>query len=116
MGMIAIWGQSQVADIDSTNTLVTVLTALCGVELLIVGPKRPWPWIIAASLAMAAMWMCKGPAGLPIVLGVWLWPIGLLVYTLFPKRRTSVRDGSQYLLAQRRCGCRFESCGESDRK
>ncbi|HET6249545.1 MAG TPA: glycosyltransferase family 39 protein [Tepidisphaeraceae bacterium] len=73
VGMIAIWGQSQVADIDSTNTLATVLAALCGVELLIAGTNNRGFWLVAASLAMGAMWLTKGPAGLPIVLGVWLW-------------------------------------------
>jgi 4-amino-4-deoxy-L-arabinose transferase-like glycosyltransferase len=73
LGMIAIWGQSQVADIDSTNTLAAALTAFCGIELLIARPARSWPWVLAAGAAMAATLMTKGPGGLPIILGVWLW-------------------------------------------
>jgi 4-amino-4-deoxy-L-arabinose transferase-like glycosyltransferase len=73
LGMIAIWGQSQVADIDSTNTLAAALTAFCGIELLIARPARSWPWVLAAGAGMAAMLMTKGPGGLPIIVGVWIW-------------------------------------------
>jgi 4-amino-4-deoxy-L-arabinose transferase-like glycosyltransferase len=84
VGMIAIWGQSQVADIDATNTFAAALTALCGIELLIVQAEsmpaggansalRRTIWIAAATLASAATWMTKGPAGLPIILGAWIW-------------------------------------------
>jgi 4-amino-4-deoxy-L-arabinose transferase-like glycosyltransferase len=77
VGMIAIWGQSQVADIDSTNTLAAALTAFCGIELFVASSwsssSPRWIWVAAASLAMAATWMVKGPAGLPIILGVWIW-------------------------------------------
>ena len=72
VGMIAIWGQSQVADIDATNTLFSALAALCFVELLIVQQETNWFWIIAATLSTTGMMMTKGPAGLPIVLGVWI--------------------------------------------
>ena len=61
VGMIAIWGQSQVADIDATNTLFAALTAMCGIELLIIGNKSVIPghtcgpveavWIFGAGLA-----------------------------------------------------------------
>jgi 4-amino-4-deoxy-L-arabinose transferase-like glycosyltransferase len=71
VGMIAIWGQSQVADIDSTNTFAAALTAFCGIELYIASPARKWPWVALASVAMGATLMTKGPAGLTIILGVW---------------------------------------------
>ncbi len=73
VGMIALWGQWQVADIDSTNTLFSALAALCGVELLVARPRVRWPWVIASSLAIAASLMTKGPGSAPIILGVWLW-------------------------------------------
>lgn len=73
VGMIALWGQWQVADIDSTDTLFSALAALCGVDLLVACPRVQWPWIIASGLTIAASLMTKGPGGAPIILGVWLW-------------------------------------------
>jgi 4-amino-4-deoxy-L-arabinose transferase-like glycosyltransferase len=85
VGMIAIWGQSQVADIDATNTLFAALTALCGIELLIVGDPLAKSsarsltldgkaiWILGAGLALAATLLTKVTGGLPVILGVWLW-------------------------------------------
>ncbi|HZK80822.1 MAG TPA: glycosyltransferase family 39 protein, partial [Humisphaera sp.] len=84
VGMIAIWGQSQVADIDATNTLFAALTAMCGIELLIIGNKSVIPghtcgpgartvWIFGAGLALAATLMTKATGGLPVILGVWIW-------------------------------------------
>lgn len=78
-GLIAIWGQSQVADIDATNTLAAALAAISGAELFFAPAARGRSalshafWILAAALAMSAVWLTKGPAGLPIILGVWLW-------------------------------------------
>ncbi len=73
VGMIALWGQWQVADIDSTDTLFAALAALCGIELLVARPRLQWPWVIAGGLAIAATLMTKGPGGAPIILGVWIW-------------------------------------------
>jgi 4-amino-4-deoxy-L-arabinose transferase-like glycosyltransferase len=67
LGMIAIWGQSQVADIDATNTLLAGLAALCYVEMLIVQRRTTFLWLAACTLSLAGMFMTKGPAGLPIV-------------------------------------------------
>jgi 4-amino-4-deoxy-L-arabinose transferase-like glycosyltransferase len=39
VGLITIWGQAHVADIDATNTLAAAITAFCGIELLVVR----WP-------------------------------------------------------------------------
>ena len=72
-GLITLWGQSQVADIDATNTLAAAVCAMCGIELLIARPRRPWPWVILAGLSLGATLLTKGPGGLPIILGVWLW-------------------------------------------
>ncbi len=144
LGMIALWGERQVTDIDVTNTLCATIAALCGVEILFgraedlwrmrpasvpgsttraatpMPPERPvrtepenfssaagaltggelpgavkppvrapaalkiprlsadptrianhWPWIILAGLGLGGTLMTKGPAGLPIIAGVW---------------------------------------------
>ncbi|HWE01086.1 MAG TPA: glycosyltransferase family 39 protein [Tepidisphaeraceae bacterium] len=76
-GMIAVWGQSQVADIDATNTFFAAVTALCGIESLIVQhdakPGRRAVWTLAAGLALSGTLLTKGPGALPIILGVWGW-------------------------------------------
>ncbi len=72
VGMVALWGQSQVADIDATNTLATTLAAFCGTESLIARPARRRLWIAMTALSLAATLMAKGTAGLPILLGVWI--------------------------------------------
>ena len=107
LGMIALWGERQVTDIDVTNTLCATIAALCGVEILFgwaddLWRRRPasvpgsttragtpvpqetpvrdsyaaessnhWPWIILAGLGLGGTLMTKGPAGLPIIVGVW---------------------------------------------
>ena len=73
VGMIAIWGQSQVADIDATNTLAAVVTAFCGIELFIASDSVSLGWTLAAGLLMAATLLTKGPGALPLIVGVWLW-------------------------------------------
>ena len=72
-GLITLWGQSQVADIDATNTLAAAVCAMCGIELLVAQPRNVWPWVIGAGLSLGATLLTKGPGGLPIILGVWLW-------------------------------------------
>jgi 4-amino-4-deoxy-L-arabinose transferase-like glycosyltransferase len=81
-GMVTLWGQWQVADIDSTNTLASALAALCLIELLIARPKRVWPWVLAAGLALAATLMVKGPGGIPIILAAWI--LGVIAACLRP--------------------------------
>ena len=93
-GMVTLWGQSQVADIDATNTLAAVLTALCGIELLVACPRRSWNWIIGAGLAFGATLMTKGPGGLPIVIGTWLW--GAIV--IVRERRVSAAAAARFLV------------------
>ncbi|MDB5290813.1 MAG: family glycosyltransferase,4-amino-4-deoxy-L-arabinose transferase, partial [Phycisphaerales bacterium] len=73
LGMITLWGQSQVADIDSTNTLTSALAAMCGIEMFFASQRLRLAWILAAGLAIGATLMTKGPAGLSIIAGVWVW-------------------------------------------
>ena len=80
VGMVALWGEHQVADLDSTNNLVSTLAALATVELLFAGPRRPGRWLLGSALAVAATLMTKGPAGFAILAGVWLWAAAAAVY------------------------------------
>jgi len=74
VGLITIWGQAHVADIDATNTLAAAITAFCGIELLVVRREpETWGWVLAAGAALAATFLTKGPGGLPIIVGVWIW-------------------------------------------
>ncbi len=95
VGLITIWGQAHVADIDATNTLAAALTALCGIELFVARremvvqasslPRAEQPgsphrnqaaaWVMTTGLALAATIMTKGPGGLPIILGVWVYAL-----------------------------------------
>jgi 4-amino-4-deoxy-L-arabinose transferase-like glycosyltransferase len=155
LGMIALWGEHQVTDVDVTNTLCATIAALGGIEILFgradsagsamstgasclaaslarrgpsfvrhdsSGPRpasgaakqegppssirndfsnaaesvrdadptgsphgNPWPWIILAGLGLGGTLMTKGPAGLPIVAGVW----GVAAYQAIRGRRAS---------------------------
>lgn len=69
ISLIAIWAQNRSADIDAGNTLMTALASLSLIELQFGKTRRPGRWIIAASLAVGALLMYKGPAGLPTVGG-----------------------------------------------
>ena len=73
VAMIALWGENRGADIDVTNTLAANFAALCLIELHFGSTTRRFPWILAASLAIGASWMVKGPAGMTIILGPILW-------------------------------------------
>jgi 4-amino-4-deoxy-L-arabinose transferase-like glycosyltransferase len=90
VGLITLWGQSQVADIDATNTLAAAVCALCEIELLIVQPRNAWPWVLGAGLSLGATLLTKGPGGLPIILGVWLW--GGCILIARRQRFTLLRD------------------------
>jgi 4-amino-4-deoxy-L-arabinose transferase-like glycosyltransferase len=73
LGLLCLWGQARTADVDATNTLACSLAALCLIELYFGRPSPRWPWIIGAGLALGATLMTKGPAGLPLIVGVILW-------------------------------------------
>lgn len=71
VGLVALWGQNQTADIDATNALATELAAFTAMDLLFHQSTPSARWIIAAGLALAATLMAKGTAGLPTLVGVW---------------------------------------------
>lgn len=75
LGLLCLWGQARTADVDSTNTFVCSVAALCLIELYFGEPQRRWAWILAAGVALGATLLNKGPAGLPLVGGVLLWTI-----------------------------------------
>ncbi|HWE96897.1 MAG TPA: glycosyltransferase family 39 protein [Tepidisphaeraceae bacterium] len=75
LGMLTLWGQSQVADIDATNTLFAALAAFCGIELFFASGRARAVWVLWAGLAIGATLMTKGPAGATIMLGVWVFAI-----------------------------------------
>lgn len=68
-GMVAIWAQSRSCDIDALNTLLTTATALLWIELL--RRDRAWiPGAISTGVLLAGVLAAKGPAGLPVIVGV----------------------------------------------
>ncbi len=73
VGMVTLWGENRGADIDVTNTLAATLAALCIIQWHCGNQRRAWAWILGAGLATGAALMVKGPAGLTIILGAWLW-------------------------------------------
>lgn len=73
LGLLCLWGQARSADVDATNTLACSLAAFCLIELYFGGPKRRSLWIVGAGLALGATLLTKGPAGLPLIMGVILW-------------------------------------------
>ena len=75
LGLLCIWGQARTADVDATNTLACSLAALCLIELFFGRPKRRWTWILSAGIALGATLMTKGPAGVPLIVGVMLWAV-----------------------------------------
>jgi 4-amino-4-deoxy-L-arabinose transferase-like glycosyltransferase len=99
LALIALWGQARTADVDSTNTLACTVAALVLIELLFGGgtqrgaavphtplrslppeyrgrekvPQRRFLWILGGGLALGATLLTKGPAGLPLIVGVIVW-------------------------------------------
>lgn len=73
LGLLCLWGEARTADVDATNQLACSVAALCLIELYFGRPKRAWTWILGAGVALGATLLCKGPAGLPLMLGVWIW-------------------------------------------
>lgn len=72
--MIPLWSQTRSADIDSLNALATNLTVLVLVDLIWFSKQgksgRRWLSALVGMVAMASALMLKGPACLPLVLGV----------------------------------------------
>jgi 4-amino-4-deoxy-L-arabinose transferase-like glycosyltransferase len=90
VAIFTLWGQNKGADIDVSNTLFATLAALFLCELYFRDPLRPIPWAIAAGLAIGATLLVKLHAGLPIVLGVWLWA-AIEAFANRPRRRFFAR-------------------------
>lgn len=76
VAMIVVWGEHQVSDVDGTNRIFVTLAALFALDAIVgpsAGTSARWIWALASSVCMAAMLMIKGPGGLPIIGGLWLW-------------------------------------------
>jgi hypothetical protein len=98
IGLITIWGQAHVADIDATNTLAATITAFCGIELFVARPTRAAAWVLTAGAALAATFLTKGPGALPIIVGVWLW--GLIAASETSRRATPIATATATLPAE----------------
>lgn len=70
LALVPLWAQTTSADIDAINTLAAVVSATALVELGFGPTRRRWAWSLVLGAAFAAMWLAKGPAGMPAVLGV----------------------------------------------
>ncbi len=84
LGLVPIWSQGRSADVNSLNTLATVVAALCLLELgcrpssrapgEAAGPGACW-WMVAGGVAVGASLLLKGPAGLPVIVGAIAGPV-----------------------------------------
>jgi len=72
LGMVALWSQNRAAEIDALNTLATVGCACCVLECGFGPTRRRWAWGIGIAVSMAWLLFLKGPAGLPLVGGVFI--------------------------------------------
>jgi hypothetical protein len=83
--MIAVWEQSRTADIDSMNSLMSVLAALGLIEMA-VATSSSVGMMLATGTAVGASLMVKGPAGLPVILGALIGPslVRLFPLSLYP--------------------------------
>jgi len=79
--MIAVWEQSRTADIDSMNSLMSVLAALGLIEMAITSPASI-AMMLATGTAVGASLMVKGPAGLPVILGALIGPSLVRIFPL----------------------------------
>jgi len=71
----ALWLPARAAEIESLHNLTTALGAWLVVEHLratITRKPLSWTWTLALALAIGAMLLTKGPAGLPALLGLLL--------------------------------------------
>ncbi len=69
----ALWLPARAAEIESLHNLTTALAAWIVVEhIRATLTRKPlsWTWTAALALAIAAMLLTKGPAGLPALLGI----------------------------------------------
>lgn len=73
LGLLCLWGQARTADVDAINQLACSVAALCLIELYFGRPIWRWMWILGAGVSLGATLLSKGPAGLPLILGVIIW-------------------------------------------
>ena len=90
LALIPLWSQNGKADIDANHTFALTL---CAVGLIELGlkkrtacPRSAFAWTILTALAFAATLLLKGPAGLPVILGIILGPSILIHKRTFLKR------------------------------
>jgi 4-amino-4-deoxy-L-arabinose transferase-like glycosyltransferase len=74
LALIALWAQDRGGDIDALNTLFSVLTACCILEIVFgerdaQAGRLKVGWCVALALCSGAALLLKGPAALPTILG-----------------------------------------------
>lgn len=62
------WPSARSAEIESLHVLTTGLACLCALQMGVCRPRSAAAWAIAFGLALIAMFITKGPAGLPFAL------------------------------------------------
>lgn len=72
IALLPVWSQSRTAEIDGSNTAAAGIAALAMLELGFGEAKRRWAWALLLTLAVAALSLLKGPAGLLPVAAVCL--------------------------------------------
>jgi 4-amino-4-deoxy-L-arabinose transferase-like glycosyltransferase len=93
LALIPLWEQDRGADIDALNTMATVITAMCVIEL-VSNESSPFkeelspslnvkrralsverlPFLSLLALSLAATLLLKGPGGFPPILGALIGP------------------------------------------
>ncbi len=85
LGLIALWAQDRGADIDSLDTLTSVLAACCILELGFGPARQRWLWVVALAAAAGAALLLKGPAAAPTIAGA------LVASALLPAGRRNLK-------------------------
>jgi 4-amino-4-deoxy-L-arabinose transferase-like glycosyltransferase len=81
LALVALWDQNRGADIDALNTVMSLISTLCVLELLYglgeglgrVG-RQTAGWTLGLGVAIGATLLLKGPGGLPQILGAVFGP------------------------------------------
>jgi len=78
LALVALWSQDRGADIDALDTLASILTACCVLEMGFGPTEKRGIWTTVLGLCVGAMLLLKGPAGLPTTIGALaacvIWP------------------------------------------
>lgn len=73
-GMIALWMQNRMAEIDALNTLLCVASACCIIDYYH-GPARRRGWMLLGIIvSFAGALLAKGPAGITVTAGAIIAP------------------------------------------